>query len=439
MIATRARGGRRRSIGCVGACLTASVLMAPASAAALSEKGFESLHIFSKVLHQIEEYYVEPVDEPQLIRGAIRGMLDSLDPHSAYMAPQYYRQLKTETGGRFGGVGIEVTFKKGWITVVAPIEGSPAARAGIKAGDRITKINGVSTKEMDIGEAVARMRGRPGSKVVLTIMRGEGRHLLDVALRREVVRVASVRSEILDGDVGYVRIVSFQEQTERDLAQALADLAGRGALKKGLVLDLRNNPGGLLDQAVGVADLFIEKGVLVSTETRKKVIDRREAHAEGTQPWYPMMVLVNGGSASASEIVAGALQDHNRAIVLGTQTFGKGSVQTVVELDDGSALKLTIARYYTPGGRSIQAFGITPDLVVEEPTKERTTEEATQPEAGPRRRVTEKELPGHLVSEDGHTRLPKRPRIKLPRITVSKMVEDYQREVALAYLKSLSN
>lgn len=426
----------RRSLSVVLLCVVACV-GTPAHVLALSEPGFEALHVFSKVLHQIESYYVEPVDESQLVRGAIRGMLDSLDPHSAYMAPALYRQLKTETGGHFGGVGIEVTLRKGWLTVVAPIEGSPAARAGIKAGDRIVKINGASTKELDISEAVARMRGRPGSRVTLTVLRGESRHPFEVGLMRETVKVASVRAEVLDGAYGYVRITNFQEQTERDLSAALTDLSGKGALQKGLILDMRNNPGGLLDQAVGVADLFIEKGLLVSTQTRDKVIDRREARSEGTQASYPIIVMVNGGSASASEIVAGALQDHGRGIVLGTQSFGKGSVQTVIELEDGSALKLTVARYYTPNGRSIQAFGITPDIVVEEQSSKKAEE--GEAEAAPRERFSEKTLPGHLEKSEGGAQGLGRGasrRGKFPPVEVDPNVEDYQKAVALAYLKS---
>lgn len=417
--------------------LVCGIVGISSNAPALSEKGFAALHIFSKVLHDIETYYVEPVDDAQLIRGAIRGMLDALDPHSAYMPPSLYRQLKTETGGRFGGVGIEVTLRKGWLTVVAPIEGSPAARAGIKPGDRIVKVNGVSTKEMDISEAVARMRGRPGSRVSLTILRGESRHPFDVPLMRENVKVMSVRSEVLEGEYGYLRITHFQERTAGDLTQALADLHAKGALKKGLILDLRNNPGGLLDQAVDVVDFFIEKGVIVSTQTRDKVIDRREAHVDGTEPNYPMIVLVNGGSASAAEIVAGALQDHGRALVLGTQTFGKGSVQTVVELDDGSALKLTIARYYTPSGRSIQAFGITPDMVV----GERSTDEMSEGESvptKPTRRSSESELPHHLKQADttsGRETQPPRQAAPLPAPETISVGTDYQKQVALAYLK----
>lgn len=420
-------------------CFTVILISRSRPTFALSEEGFESLHIFSKVLHHIETYYVESVDEKHLIRGAIRGMLDVLDPHSSYMAPSLYRQLKLETGGRFGGVGIEVILRKGWLTIVAPIEGSPAARAGLRPSDRIIKINGVSTKEMEVTDAVARMRGRPGTRVVLTIQRGESRFPFDVPLVREDVKVTSVRSEVLDGQYGYVRITNFQEQTERDLSSALAELTQKEALKKGMILDLRNNPGGLLDQAVMVADLFIEKGLIVSTQTRDKVVDKREARAPGTQPAYPLVVLVNGGSASAAEIVAGALQDHGRALVLGTQSFGKGSVQTVIELDDGAALKLTIARYYTPSGRSIQAFGITPDVVVGERPPGVATEEGEAPKAPVKpRRFSERELPGHLdpgESAEGETvRSHQRP-APLPAVEEVTAGEDYQKRIALEYLK----
>lgn len=331
---------------------------------ALSDKGYQTLHTFSRVLQQIETNYVEPVDDQQLLRGSIRGMLDILDPHSVYMSPPVYKELRMETGGRFAGVGLEVTIKKGWITVVSPIEGSPADRAGIEAGDRIVKINGKSMRETDLSEAIGMMRGRSGSRVTLTLQRAD-KHPFDVTLYRKIIQVPSVRAELLPDHIGYVRITSFQEQTGVDLANAIHSLEKTAPLS-GLILDLRNNPGGLLDQAVSVSDLFLPSGTIVTTESRRREIDRRIAKGDGTEPNYPIIVLVNGGSASASEIVAGALQDNNRALIMGTQSFGKGSVQSVMEFEDGSALKLTIARYYTPSGRSIQALGITPDVLVAE-------------------------------------------------------------------------
>lgn len=341
------------------------LLLSSTSSWALTDKGYESLHTFSRVLQQVETNYVEPVDDQILVRGAIRGMLDVLDPHSVYMSPPIYKELRMETGGKFAGVGLEVTIKKGWITVVSPIEGSPADRAGIKAGDRIIKIGPKSTREMDLTEAVGLMRGKSGSHVQLTIMREDNKHPFDVSLARKVIQVPSVRAELLSDHIGYVRITSFQERTGSDLADAIHGLEKSGTLA-GLILDMRNNPGGLLDQAVSVSDLFLPSGTIVTTESRRKEVDRRVAAGQGTEPHYPMVVLINGGSASASEIVAGALQDNGRALLMGSQSFGKGSVQTVMELDDGSALKLTIARYFTPSGRSIQALGITPDVLVGE-------------------------------------------------------------------------
>ncbi|PIR20363.1 MAG: peptidase S41 [Deltaproteobacteria bacterium CG11_big_fil_rev_8_21_14_0_20_47_16] len=356
---------------------------------ALSDKGYQTLHTFSRVLQQVETNYVEPVNDQILLRGAIRGMMDVLDPHSVFMSPAVYKELRMETGGRFAGVGLEVTIKKGLITIVSPIEGSPADHAGIKAGDRIIKINGKSTRDVDLGEAIGMMRGRSGSQVTLTLQRDENKHPFDVTLRRKVIQVPSIRAELLPDRIGYARITSFQERTGADLADALHDMEKNGSLN-GLILDLRNNPGGLLDQAVDVSDLFLSAGTIVTTESRRQEIDRRIATGEGTEPGYPIIILINGGSASASEIVAGALQDNGRALLMGTQSFGKGSVQSVMELDDGSALKLTIARYFTPSGRSIQAQGITPDVLVGD----------TPGKAPVRRNFRESALRHHLESKN---------------------------------------
>lgn len=383
---------------------------------ALGDDGLESLNVFSKVLHHVEKDYVQSIDEKKLIRGAIRGMLSTLDPHTVFMSPEVYKELKVDTSGLFGGIGIEIMIRDGWVTVVSPIEESPAFKVGIQPGDKIVKIDGVSTKDMDLSDAVVKMRGRRGSKVTLGILRLGQKNSFDVTVTREMVRVPSVKSESLDGKYGYVKINSFQEGTTRDLKKTLKKLSKEGSLH-GLILDLRNNPGGLLEQAVEVSDLFLENGVIVTTASRDREVDRREAKQEGTEPNYPVIVLVNGGSASASEIVAGALKDHKRAVVLGTRTFGKGSVQTVVELDDGSALKLTIAMYYTPSGRSIQAEGIYPDIAVE----------ATPPqEEEARPRIREEDLRGHLKSPTSGP-----PLTKLGETTI-----DNQKKVALDYLKS---
>lgn len=396
---------------------------------ALTDKGYESLHTFSRVLQQVETNYVEPVDDQILVRGAIRGMLDVLDPHSVYMSPAVYKELRMETGGKFAGVGLEVTIKKGWITVVSPIEGSPADRAGIKAGDRIIKINGKSTREMDLTEAVGLMRGKSGTHVLLTILREDNKHPFDVSLARKVIKVPSVRAELLSDRIGYVRITSFQERTGTDLANAVHDMEKSGPLV-GLILDLRNNPGGLLDQAVAVSDLFLSSGTIVTTESRKKEVDRRVATGEGTEPMYPIIILINGGSASASEIVAGALQDNARALIMGSQSFGKGSVQTVMELDDGSALKLTIARYFTPSGRSIQALGITPDVLVGE-----------TPGKLPGKRIMREANLVHHLGSDGAERDSKAAPVTLDdKQDASKegggsAIRDYQRERAQELLK----
>lgn len=332
---------------------------------ALSEKGYEYLHSFAEVLHQVEENYVEDVDEKKLMTGAIRGMLMTLDPHTMYMPPEVYKELKVEAVGRFGGVGVEVTIKKGWLTVVSPIEGSPSAAAGIKPDDRIVRVNGVSTKGINLGEAVTLMRGRVGSKVSLTITREGAKHPIDVHLIRTVIKVPSVTVEDLGDGYVYARISTFQERTAAELTKKLKKYNSSKEIK-GLILDLRNNPGGLLGQSIEVSDMFLDHGVIVSTRSRGKEIAKYDAHATGTLPKFPIVILVNGGSASASEILAGALKDYGRAILIGTQTFGKGSVQSVLELGDGSALKITVAKYYTPSGQSIQGFGIAPHITIKE-------------------------------------------------------------------------
>lgn len=403
--------------------LAVFLFLRAASVFALSESGYKSLHIFSKVLNQVEKNYVEEVNDAQLVRNAIKGLLTSLDPHTVYMPPLAYKELRVDTAGRFGGIGIEFWIRGGYLTVVAPIEGTPADKAGIKSGDKIIKINGVSTRDMDMAEAILKMRGKTGTKTTLTIIRDDPKRPFDVSIMREMIKVPSVRSEILDKEYGYVKIRSFQERTSRELLHELEKFEKAGALK-GLLLDLRDDPGGLLDQAVEVTDLFLDKGVIVTTESRGREIDKREAKSEGTQAEYPVIVLVNGGTASASEIVAGALQDHARAVVLGTPTFGKGSVQTVIEMDDGSALKLTVALYFTPKGRSIQAHGISPDIVVEDEPQEAAAQDEKP-------KIREQDLPGHLEVPD--TRIEKE---KPFQVVAATGKVDYQKKVALDYLKS---
>ncbi len=328
---------------------------------------YESIELFTDVMAIIKKSYVEEVDTKKLIYGAINGMLSSLDPHSSFMPPETYKELKIDTKGAFGGLGIEISVKDGILTVISPIEDTPAFKAGIKAGDQILRIDEKFTKDLNINEAVKRMRGLKGTKVTLTIMREGFDRPKEFSLIRDIIQVKSVRSRMLDNGYGYVRIAQFQEKTDEDLIKALQTLQEDGKKPlSGLVLDLRNDPGGLLDQAVRVADHFVEDGLIVYTEGREKESKMQFSASKGRkEPNYPIVVLINSGSASASEIVAGALQDHKRAIIMGTQSFGKGSVQTIIPLPDQSGLRLTTARYFTPKGRSIQAKGITPDITVE--------------------------------------------------------------------------
>jgi carboxyl-terminal processing protease len=348
------------SVGFIfGIVLASSVLHA------FTDQIYRALEQFSKVLYYVENDYVDPVDEKTLIQGAIKGMLSTLDPHSIYLTPDIYHELKVDTVGKFGGVGLEVTLKDGILTVVSPMEGTPADRAGIHPGDRVVKIDGQITRDMNLSDAVKKMRGIRKSKVTLTLYRDGWKGPRDFALQRETINVKSVRSELIDGKYAYVRITSFQERTQEDLLKALNALqkSANGRLK-GIIIDLRNNPGGLLDQAVEVSDLFIKDGIIVSTQGRTHKMDERRATGKAPFPDIPVAILVNGGSASASEIFAGAMQDYGRGHLIGTQTFGKGSVQTVIDMGEDTGLKLTVARYYTPKNRRIDGKGITPDEVV---------------------------------------------------------------------------
>jgi carboxyl-terminal processing protease len=333
--------------------------------AAVTGDTYEKLKIFSDVLTLVQKNYVDEVKVDDLIYGAIKGMMETLDPHSAFLPPDVYKELQVETKGSFGGLGIEITLKDGILTVVSPIEDTPAYRAGIMSGDQILKIDGKITKNMSLTDAVKRMRGEEGTKVTLTIMREAFTEPKNFTLTRAIIQIKSIKSNSLPDDLGYIRITQFQEKTDQDFKQALQKLESGERPLRGLILDLRNNPGGLLDQAVKISDIFINEGVIVYTEGR---IESQQvkffAHKKEKIPDYPMVVLVNGGSASGSEIVAGALQDYKRAVIVGTQTFGKASVQTIIPLDDGSGIRITTARYYTPNGRSIQAKGIVPDIVI---------------------------------------------------------------------------
>lgn len=327
----------------------------------------DHLLAFSDVFDQIKQSYVEPVDDRTLLENAIRGMLAGLDPHSAYLVADEASDLHANTSGRFGGLGIEVSMEDGFVKVIAPFDDTPAARAGIRPGDIIIRLDETPIKGMNLNEAVKRMRGEPGSDIVLTVVREGEDKPLEIAVTREIIRVTSVKGRLLEAGYGYVRVTQFQSPTPQAMNQSLARLRKEnGAPLRGLVLDLRNNPGGVLDAAIGVSDAFLTDGLIVSTRGRSESAES-EHHASSSDvlEGAPMVVLVNGGSASASEIVAGALQDHRRAVIMGTRTFGKGSVQNVIDLKNKSALKLTTARYYTPAGTSIQARGIIPDIILE--------------------------------------------------------------------------
>jgi carboxyl-terminal processing protease len=324
---------------------------------------YEELKTFSEVLTQIQKHYVEEVKPKELVQGAIRGMLSTLDPHSAYMTPDMYKEIQVETKGEFGGVGIQIGIKDNRLAVIAPIEGTPAHKAGIRAGDFIVKVNEESTKDLTLMDAVQRMRGPKGTKVNLTIQREGAPELLQFSLVRDLIKIESVKSKVIDNTIAYIRLTQFQESTGKDLSRVLKQF--RDQKLQSTILDLRNNPGGLLTAAVEVSEQFASPGKLVvyikGRDGRKdEYVSRLKDQPED----YPMIVLVNEGSASASEIVAGALQDWGRAVIVGTTTFGKGSVQTILPLMDGSGLRLTTAKYYTPKGRSIQSTGIVPDIVV---------------------------------------------------------------------------
>jgi len=357
---------------------------------------YQYLKLFSDVLNIVQDNYVEKVDTKKLMYGAVNGMLRELDPHSSFLRPEDYKELQIETKGKFGGLGIEITMRDNVLTVVAPLEDTPADRAGVLANDQIVKIDDQPTQDMSLMDAVQKMRGPKGTKVRLTIIRKGEKKPLEFELTRDIIAIQSVKYRTLESGYGYVRITSFQSGTANDLRKALEHLENDNHPLQGLVLDLRNDPGGLLDQAVEVSDEFIDEGLIVYTGGRLESQKMRfEAHKGTKAHGYPMVVLVNSGSASASEIVAGALQDHKRAIILGEPTFGKGSVQTVIPLNDGSALRLTTSLYYTPSGRSIQAKGIEPDIVV----KRETPQKGEEPIGDELRRIREKDLPRHMENQ----------------------------------------
>ena len=400
--------GRLRNIGLIAIGAVAGVLVslnfqAVADRTVRGPLPVEELRAFTEVFGAIKQNYVEPVEDKKLIAGAINGMVSDLDPHSAYLDAEAYKELQVSTQGQFGGLGIEVSMEDGFVKVISPIEDTPAFRAGIKPGDLIVKIDETPVKGMTLSDAVKRMRGKPGTQIKLTISRrGETRPVL-VTLTRAIIRVRSVKSKIIEPGYGWIRVSQFQESTPEYLVRHLSALYKQGKLK-GLVLDLRNDPGGLLHGAVAISAAFLPADALVvstdgrASDSKRKYFASADDYLRGGRDdvlknlppeikSVPMVVLVNGGSASASEIVAGALQDHKRATVMGTQTFGKGSVQTIMPLGNNTAIKLTTARYFTPSGRSIQAKGITPDVIVKEPGE-------------PTDRIREADLERHLEGAD---------------------------------------
>jgi len=360
---------RKYSLAALTGAFLAGMLVAGSlrgGAVSADVKTYGNLEAFAHILSIVEQNYVESVPPDKLVEGAINGMLRSLDPHSSYMTPELYKEMQVETEGEFGGIGIEITIKDDILTVVAPIEDTPAHKAGIQAGDRIVKVDGESTFDMNLMDAVRKMRGKKGTKVTITIIREGFDKPKDFSIERDVIRVVSVKSELLPDGWGYAKVRSFSKDTASELEAAINAMKGKGM--KGLVLDLRNDPGGLLNQAVAVSELFLKKGEMIVYTRGRMPNQNMEFTSERTVPGYsfPMVTLVNKGSASASEIVAGALQDLKRAIVVGTTTFGKGSVQTIIPLKDQAGLRLTTAKYYTPLGRQIHGVGIEPDIVVEQ-------------------------------------------------------------------------
>ena len=388
----------------IGTMVALVLLLGMVNLKSFAGPNYQELALLTNVLHLVQEHYVTEVDEHTLIEGALKGMLDVLDPHTSYLSKEFYKEVQLDTKGEFEGLGIEITKRDGYVTVVAPIDGTPAAKAGIRAKDQIvavcpqvTEESCLSTQEMNLLEAVKLMRGPRGTKVMIQILREGWTTARPFIIKRASIRVSSVRLRVLEPGIPYVRLSQFQERTTRDLTEALEESREEMGEFRGLVLDVRDNPGGLLEQAVRVADVFLDEGLIVFSEGREGG-NHMEWHAkgEGTESKYPIVVLVNGGSASASEIVAGALQDHHRALVLGTETFGKGSVQTIIPLDDGSGLRLTTALYYLPSGRSIQEVRIQPDVLIE-PYSE--AEVAALEEAEKARTFGEEHLEGHLVPE----------------------------------------
>ncbi|MHA6197811.1 S41 family peptidase [Pseudomonas wadenswilerensis] len=404
--------------------------VAPTTVTAKAPLPLDELRTFAEVLDRVKAAYVEPVDDKTLLENAIKGMLSNLDPHSAYLGPEDFQELQESTSGEFGGLGIEVGMEDGFVKVVSPIDDTPASRAGIEAGDLIVKINGAPTRGQTMTEAVDKMRGKIGEKITLTLVR-DGGTPFDVTLARATIQVKSVKSQLLESGYGYIRITQFQVKTGEEVGKALAKLRkdNNGKLR-GLVLDLRNNPGGVLQSAVEVADHFLTKGLIVYTKGRIPNSELRfSADPADVSEGVPLVVLINGGSASAAEIVAGALQDQKRGVLMGTDSFGKGSVQTVLPLNNDRALKITTALYYTPNGRSIQAQGIVPDIEVSRAriTREQDTEN-----------FKEADLQGHLGNGNGGADRPSSSKAGGSGKKERPQDDDFQLSQALSLLKGLS-
>ncbi len=416
-----------------------SVLLSPAMAVDAEEKKaedmpIEELRLFAEVFGRIKHDYVESVDDTTLLEHAVQGMLTGLDPHSSYLTPEEYKELEIGTSGKFGGLGIEVGMEDGFIKVISPIDDTPAQRAGVRAGDLIIRLDDQPVKGMTLSEAVDMMRGEPGTTITLTIVRENVDAPIRIPIERDIITVQSVKNRLLEPGFGYLRISNFQSETDSDLQKAIEEMKkqSNGTIR-GLVLDLRNNPGGVLSAAVAVSDAFLKSGKIVYTQGRTP--DSRIEYAAGPDDLLdgaPIVVLVNGGSASASEIVAGALQDHKRAVIMGTQTFGKGSVQSVLPLPRGAAVKLTTARYYTPSGRSIQAEGITPDIKLEN-LKLAETEPQSQAD-----QLKEADLAHHLTNGKETTPAKESDAESGAKQPAERLVEtDYQLYEALNLLKGL--
>lgn len=393
----------------------------------------DEIRTFTEVFAKVKNDYIESIDDRQLIENAIRGMLEGLDPHSTYLDKEDYKDLQEGTTGEFGGLGIEVGMEDGFVKVISPIDNTPASRAGIMAGDLIIRLDDKSVKGMGLNDVVNLIRGKPGSDIELTIVRESEEKPLTFTLTRDVITVKSVRGKILEPGFGYVRISNFQSHTAEDLRKAIEKLKQNNKEKLvGLILDLRNNPGGILNAAVGVSDLFLDNGLIVYTEGRIKDSKLKfTAKPSDILRNAPIIVLVNGGSASASEIVAGALQDHERAIIMGEQTFGKGSVQTILPMNDGAALKLTTARYHTPSGRSIQASGIKPDIIIENVRFESKVDTKTGT-------IKEADLSGHLDNDQEEENTSRNEKQDDNQEKPSLVESDYQLYEALNVLKGLA-